>query len=255
MVERAVSSVPRAPTPLVIRHPTWWQTGWGRLVVAIILLLLGAGLYLVGRAGIGLSGPHPLATAGELRGEIRTRDRQILDLQRQVAELDTLKASQEQERRELARTIGELQAEVATQRQQLEFFRGIVGTANERPDIEIRSLQVVPGIRPGARLLRLSLVQPGTPSAVIAGGVATVIEGRQAGRVARLTGPNLAFRFRYFQNLEGEFVLPADFQPERITLEIKTAKTNSKPLTQTLLWPVEGATTVEVGVDAAEETS
>lgn len=249
------SSVPRAPTPVVIRHPGWWQSWWGRLVTVGGLLLVGLGLYLLGRAGIGLSGPHPLATGGELRQEIRLRDRQIRALQRQVAELDTLKASQEQERKELARTIGELQAEVAQQRQQLEFFRGIVGTANERPEIEIRSLQIATGIRPGARLLRVSLVQPGTPSAVIAGGVTTVIEGRRAGKVSRLAGPDLAFRFRYFQNLEGEFLLPDDFTPERITLEIKTARPNSKPLTQTLLWPVDGETTVEIGVDAAEETS
>lgn len=249
------ASIPRAPTPLVIRHPTWWQSWWGRSLMLCLLLGLGLALYLVGRAGLGLTGPHPLATAGELRDEIRSRDREINDLLRQVAELDTLKASQEQERRELARTIGELQAEVAQQRQQLEFFRGIVGSANERPEIEIRSLQVVPAIKAGSRLLRLSLVQPGTPSTVIGGVVATVIEGRQGGKSARLAGPELAFRFRYFQNLEGEFSLPADFQPERITLEIKPAKANSKPITQTLIWPVDGAATVEIGVDAAEETT
>lgn len=248
-------SLPRLPTPLVIRHPSWWQSAWGRVVVGVALLTIGSGVYLMGRAGIGLTGPHPLATSGELRREIRVRDRQIKNLQRQVAELDTLKASQEQERRDLSRSIGELQAEVAQQRQQLEFFRGIVGTADERPEIEIRSLQIVPGIRAGARLLRLSLVQPGTPTAVIAGGVTTVIEGRRAGAPVRQSGPPLVFRFRYFQNLEGEFVLPADFQPERITLEIKTATPGAKPLTQTLLWPVEGATTVEIGVDAAAETS
>ena len=247
-------SIPRAPTPLVIRHPTWWQGWWGRGVLLCLLLGAGVGLYLIGRAGIGLAGPHPLATAGELRDEIRRRDREIDALLRQVAELDTLKASQEQERRELARSIGELQAEVAQQRQQLEFFRGIVGSANERGEIEIRSLQVVPAVKAGARLLRLSLVQPGTPSTVIGGAVATVIEGRQAGKAARVTGPELAFRFRYFQNLEGEFSLPADFQPERITLEIKPAKARSKAITQTLIWPVDGAATVEIGVDAAEET-
>jgi hypothetical protein len=217
--------------------------------------MIGLGLYVLGRAGIGLGGPHPLATAGELRQEIRLRDRQIRALRYEVAELDTLKAGQEQERKELARTIGELQAEVAQQRQQIEFFRGIVGTADERPEIEIRSLQIATGIRPGARLLRLSLVQPGTPSGAIAGGVTAVIEGRRAGKVVRLAGPELSFRFRYFQNLEGEFRLPDDFQPERITLEIKSARANSKPLTQTLLWPVDGEATVEIGVDAAEETS
>lgn len=249
------SSVPRAPTPFVIRHPSWWQTIWGRLVLLLSLLLLGAGLYLLGRAGIGLTGPGPLVTTGELRGEIRLRDRQIRNLRRQVAELDTLKASQEQERRELARSIGELQAEVAQQRQQLEFFRGIVGSADERPEIEIRSLQVMASSRVGVSMLRLTLVQPGTPGESIAGLVTLLIEGQQARRPARVEAPSLAFRFRYFQNLEAELELPTGFKPERITLQIQPNRPGSKAVTQTLLWPAEGADTVEIGVDAAAENT
>jgi hypothetical protein len=68
-------------------------------------------------------------------------------------------------------------------------------------------------------------------------------------------GPEIAYRFRFFQNLEGEFTLPDGLQPERITLELKPSRANAKSLTQTLLWPVEGAATVEIGVDAAEETT
>jgi hypothetical protein len=249
------ASVPRAPTPLVIRHPRWWQSLWGRVLVISVLLLIGAVLYFIGRAGLGPDGPPWLSSGAELRDEIRARETQIRELRQQVAELDTLKVSQEQERRELARSIGELQAEVAQQRQELEFFRGIVGSANDRPGVEIRSLQVVPGIREGARLLRVSLVQPGTPSNTIAGTVSTVIEGRINGQVERVPGPEIAYRFRFFQNLEGEFTLPDGLQPERITLELKPSRANAKSLTQTLLWPVEGAATVEIGVDAAEETT
>lgn len=248
------NAVPRAPTPLVIRHPSWWQSAWGRTVVAVGLLTAGTVLYFIGRAGLGVDGPYWLATSGDLRNEIRARDAQIRDLRQQVAELDTFKVSQEQERRELARSIGELQAEIAQQRQELEFFRGIVGSANERPGVEIRSLQVVPGIKPGVRLLRVSLVQPGTPSGTIAGSVSTLIEGRLSGKLETMPGPSIAYRFRYFQNLEAELILPDGFQPERITLALKPSRANAKTLTQTLLWPVEGAATVEIGVDAAEET-
>ena len=82
------NAVPRAPTPLVIRHPSWWQSAWGRTVVAVGLLTAGTVLYFIGRAGLGVDGPHWLATSGDLRNEIRARDAQIRDLRQQVAELD-----------------------------------------------------------------------------------------------------------------------------------------------------------------------
>ncbi len=77
------------------------------------LMLVGWGLFLLGRAGIGVGDTGPTSTPATLREAIRERDALIESLRRSVAELETLKASQDRERQEVARTIGELQAEVA----------------------------------------------------------------------------------------------------------------------------------------------
>ena len=89
------------------------------LAAAVLITILA---YLLGRAGIGLSGPGPFASGADLREAVRDREATIRELRRGAAELDTLRAGQTLERRELSRTVESLQAEVARQRQQLQVY-------------------------------------------------------------------------------------------------------------------------------------
>jgi len=116
---------PKMSTPLIVRSVGWLH-GKRALVLAILALLAAGSVgYLFGRSNIAAGGGW-FDDAAQLRETIGERDATIDTLRRQVAELDTLKAGQADERREVGRTIGELQAELARQKQQLEFFRGIV---------------------------------------------------------------------------------------------------------------------------------
>ena len=50
-------------------------------------------------------------------------------------------------------------------------------------------------------------------------------------------GPNdTKFRFKYFQELQGEIVLPEGFVPLRITLNIDPVDKSQKPIEQTFSW-------------------
>ncbi|NBP06992.1 MAG: hypothetical protein EBU76_00725, partial [Gammaproteobacteria bacterium] len=179
------------------------------LVFGVLVLgLLGWGLFELGRSGIGVGVTNPLSNMATLRRAIDERDVIITDLRRQVAELDTLKVAQDRERQELAQSIGELQAEVARQRQQLEFYKGIVATTEAPANVAIRTLRI-DNSRAGSRpLLRLSLVQPGNPQNVVSGMVIVTLEGARAGRASRYPLFETAYGFRYFENLERELVLP-----------------------------------------------
>ena len=51
------------------------------------------------------------------------------ELRTRLAELDTIRIGRAREQAEVARTIGDLQAQVARQAQELAFYRGIVAQA------------------------------------------------------------------------------------------------------------------------------
>lgn len=205
--------------------------------ITLGLLLSGWGLYALGRAGFGFGDTGLFSDAASLRRAVDARDATIGELRRQVAELDTLKAAQDQERREVAETIGELQAEVARQRQQLEFYKGVVGAAEAPPEVAIRNLRIDGPQTGGKPMLRLSLAQPGNPRNTVSGQVKVVLEGLQGGRVRRLTLLEIPYSFRYFENIERELVVPSGVTAERVEIEVRPAGRGARPVVQSLPWP------------------
>jgi hypothetical protein len=231
---------PKTPTRLIVRSVGWLHGKRAFALAGLVLVAVGAVGYLFGRSNIAAGGGW-FDDAAQLRETIGERDATIEMLRRQVAELDTLKAGQADERREVGRTIGELQAEVARQKQQLEFFRGIVAQGAERPDVTIRSLRLTAGPRPQSRVLRLALVQPGNPQGTVSGTVAITVEGARGGRLARLPQPERGYSFQYFENIEQELTPPPEFTPERVTVQIKPLGGKGEGVIQSILWPAVGS--------------
>jgi len=212
-----------------------------RILVAIVisaLMLIGWGLFTIGRSGIGLGDTGPSSDLASLRQSIRERDTTIQQLRRSVAELDTLKASQEKEREEVSRTIGELQAEVARQRQQLDFYKGIVSSTERPADVAIRSLRIDPSTTAGRVQLRLSLVQPGNPQGMVSGRIKVTLEGAKGSRPVRVPMFEMSYNFRYFENIERELTIPDGVSPERLQVEIEPSGRPGRPVVQSLLWPL-----------------
>ena len=240
---------------LVLRGPAWLASRLGIALAVLALVALGVGLYLFGRWHAGFDARRALEGRSQLQATLRARDDAIGELRRQVAELDTLKAGQEREREEVSRTIGELQAEVARQRQQLDLYRGVVtgGAAATTAGVAIRRLQLAPSARPGGHLLRVALARTGRPEREVAGTVKVDIEGLRNGRQARLglqdttaaRAAQLTYRFLYFENLEVDLQLPAGFRPERVVVEVRPAERGAAPVTRTLLWSIDGSATTD----------
>lgn len=234
---------------LVLRGPAWLARRSGLAVAAVALAAVAVGLYMLGRWHAAADARRALDGKAALEATLRDRDRVIDGLRRQVAELDTLKAAQAREREEVASTIGGLQAEVARQRQQLDFLRGVVsGGAAPAATVAIREVRLLPSAVRGRYLLRLALAQPARPEREVSGTVRVVVEGRRGGRSARLelreVSPartvQLTYRFRYFENLEAELAVPAGFEPDRVLVELRPAERGAAPVTRTLLWTIDG---------------
>lgn len=239
----------RPSQPLVLRGPAWLGSPWGVALGVSLVLATLAGVYAIGRAQATFDGRAATADEAGLRAALTAREAEVAKLRREVAELDTLKVAQERERQEVSRTIGELQAEVARQSQQLEFLRGVVGRAGPAAEVTIRQVRVIASAAPGRYRLRIALAQPGRPDRTVAGSVRVGVEGQRGGRTVRLdlrevTAQRVAqlpYRFQYFENIEVEIVLPNGFSPERVVVDVRPAGRNVPPAAQTVLWSIDPA--------------
>ncbi len=239
----------RPSQPLVLRGPAWLGSPWCIALGVSLVLATLVGVYAIGRAQATVDGRAAIADEAGLRAALTVREAEVAKLRREVAELDTLKVAQERERQEVSRTIGELQAEVARQSQQLEFLRGVVGRAGPAAEVTIRQVRVIASAVPGRYRLRIALAQPGRPDRTVAGSVRVGVEGQRGGRTVRLdlrevTAQRVAqlpYRFQYFENIEVEIVLPNGFSPERVVVDVRPAGRNVPPAAQTVLWSIDPA--------------
>ena len=217
--------------------------------LTLIVLLGGYLLFEYGRATAGFDRLAALREEGRLEDEIEARDQVIGELRRAAAALETDRASQAQERAEVARTIGELQAQVGRQVQELAFYKGIVVKEANAAEVKVQELRIGRGAQAGRYIVRMTLVQSGRPDSVVSGTVILSVEGNRAGAAAKLELPalqpaaqrELPFSFRYFESLNPEIVIPADFRPERLNVEIRSSRRGIAPVTQTLIWTVDAA--------------
>ena len=85
-----------------------------------------------------------------------------------------------------------------------------------------------------------------TQHSVISGELNITLVGRRGGELERLglyqvsdavDSEDIKLRFKYFQNVEGELILPEGFTPERIELVARSTGKNAAEANKTFNWP------------------
>jgi hypothetical protein len=94
--------------------------------------------------------------------------------------------------------------------------------------------------------LRFSLSRLQRPGEPISGALGITVDGTQDGGpvsadLALLTGGKneLAFNFRYTTGIDQPVTLPADFKPDRVTIEVRPERKGLTPYRRTFVWTVD----------------
>lgn len=223
-----------------------------RLLVGGGILLMLVALYAAfesGRLRAGYDSRATRARISDLRSEIRELEAESRRQRLQLAAQETDRVGQARERAELSKAIGDLQAEVGRQAQDLAFYRGVVGENLQAERVRIQQFKVVGNGGPDEYLLKLVLGRPLRPEDVVSGTVRITLEGMSAskpvnldlGAVSTVADGELKFSYRYVQTLEQAIRLPHGFEPARTTVELQPTGKGASPVRQTFLWAVETA--------------
>src|SRR5581483_8066280 len=180
-----------------------------------VLVLIGLyAAFELGRYYAGYNIVSALQERAGLQGSIRQLKDSNRALQARIIRLETMTAGHTREDQVVARTIGDLQAQVARQTEELAFYRAVV--AEGAPPIGVRVGTVrlsVDGQGPEGKPATLD-------SQALAGGGAT----------------NVTYDLRYYQDLEQTVTLPLGFRPEHLTVTVTSNRKDIAPLTQAFPW-------------------
>ena len=217
------------------------------MVLAVLVGLFALYVaYELGRYDAG----YDRQAVGQQRTELEVRiehlEKENREMRTQLAELDTFRVGRAHEQAEVARSIGELQAQLAKQSQELAFYRGVVAQNAASIGIKIEQLRISTTDLPGVVNVHLSLVRSGRPEGDAVGTLVMSVDGAANGAaksldLAALTAGKvreLRYSFRYFQDIDQALTVPASFKPEQLAIEVRSAKKDVPPLTQSFLWTV-----------------
>jgi hypothetical protein len=222
-----------------------------RTALFIAALLIGLfAVYVVyefGRYNAGYDRQAVAQQRTELEVKIEHLEKDNREMRTQLAELDTFRVGRAREQAELAKSMGELQAQVAQQSQELAFYRGVVAQGAASIGIKIEQVRITATEHPGVFSVHLSLLRSGRADTDALGSLLLGLDGAANGEAksldfAALTGGRtheLHYNFRYFQDFDQELTLPATFKPEQLLMELHSSKKDVPPLSQSFLWTVE----------------
>ena len=213
-----------------------------RAVLALGGLLV---LYLVFEAGRYVAGYSILSAMhqrAELQANIATLKASNEALQDHVIRLETLDAGHRHEIQVVTRTISDLQARIARQSVKLAFYRNIVTKGTPPVGLRIGEVRLSSGKMPLHYVVHVSLLRADRPDGTVSGTVDFSVDGESSnGTVLNnraLTGErsDLAYDFRYYQQIQQDLVLPPGFKPAHLTVTVRSGRKDIAPLTQTYPW-------------------
>ncbi len=163
-------------------------------------------------------------------------------LEQEVATLARSDQISREANRDLQGTLAERDEEISALRADVAFYERFVGSTEKRRGLAVHELVLTPQTDQ-AWHYTATLTQNLNRGAVSAGHLMLEVEGTREGRLERLDWPTLRqqpdapgveYSFKYFQQVEGEVVLPPGFQPLRVHARLVPA--SGAEVEKTLAW-------------------
>ena len=221
-----------------------YATGSGHPRMAFALLVLASLAF----GGWGLwraFGPQP-ANAGE---QLRIQSARIDALEQEVATLKRSDQISRQANTELQGTLAERDEEIASLRADIAFYERFVGGTAQRRGLSVHELTLQPQRDPQLWHFVATLTQNLNRGAVNRGRLLLSVEASNGGRMQKLAwgelrqqrnAPGVEYSFKYFQQVEGDLVLPAGVKPVRVIARLVPA--SGAAVEQSFTWTEATAT-------------
>jgi len=142
-------------------------------------------------------------------------------------------------------TVREHRQTIAERNEEISFYKGLMSPTDLERGLGIRSWELYNGLDPQRFQFKLILQQLAVKHLLLRGTVTVELVGTVAGVVTKLPlhslspqidGPQIDLRFKYFQYVEGELELPADFVPERVDIVARASKPKKVQVEKQFPW-------------------
>ena len=223
-------------------------TGWQWLLRFLILMVVAVsclvlGYYLGIRNEIAI-----IQERTDLKHNQHELQQQLVDIQGKAA---IHKHGSEVERRASERLRQEnilLQNRVSDLEEAVSFYKSIMVPQKGNKGLKVERMEIAGTYQPGRYKFKLVLTQVADNSAHISGKVKLNLLGIREGKKQSLPFGSISsdiesegakFKFRYFQDVKGEIVIPGDFLPEQVEVIAESKGRKATRLEKRFDWNVQ----------------
>lgn len=207
-----------------IRRKLW-------IALVLVWLLSLAATWLVSSR---LAAPRLAQTQQQLR-EVREQQieqqRQIEELKRREVNLALSDRISRAANNEVQASLAERDEQIAALRADVAFYERLVGATGQRKGLSVHTVEFTP-VPGGTWSYTVVLTQNLNRGAISQGQLRFQVEGVLAGKLTTIDWnelhqqpqePGQNYSFRYFQQLAGSVILPANFTPQRVKITLTGA--------------------------------
>lgn len=228
---------------IVVKHQPGLQRKRRLALVTAVVVAAALG-YLSGAGLFNYKHEQALDSLNRLSSEHRGLQQETQALRQQVANLESGRAIDDLAKQQIQDTISGLKADLSASQKDLSFYRNIMAPSDNARGLQVQSAELKAMAENRRYAYKIVLAQVADNKSYVSGLVAVNLIGMQGDKqevvplrdVTELKELGIKFRFRYFQNISGELVLPQDFTPERIQVVAQSKGKKASRIEESFEW-------------------
>ncbi|MFL1466469.1 DUF6776 family protein [Marinobacter sp. DUT-3] len=239
-------SEPRKPAEeyVVIRHRPGYRLR-RTLILLVFSVVAAVGGYAAGLAQGGFRFSSVEDSRDQLEQEVEDLRANYRDASQQLTNLERGRAIDQQALNQTRKTIVGLETQIASLKADLTFYQNIMAPSETSKGLQVDRLSLQSGRDENDYGFKLVLTQVGNNKSYISGVVAVNVIGMRSDEkeviaLRDLSGDiddlGVKFRFRYFQDIEGQLELPSDFQPMEVQVVARSEGSKAAQAERTFNW-------------------
>jgi hypothetical protein len=231
---------------MVVPYRRWYRT-WVSISIILALLAVALGGYFYGYFEASRLFSVTSADNARLSASLLEARDEVESLRSEVAIAGRSNLVDQRATEEVQSTVSSLRERIMQLEQDVSFYRQVMSPGSDELGIIIAEFDVTPMDGAGRYHYKAVFRQAGAGDRVLEGKVQIDIAGRLDDQRQVLSLATIllegrtfdpALNFRYFQNLEGEFILPEGFVPEQVEVKAESSKPTAIKVEKIFSWSV-----------------
>lgn len=216
-----------------------------RVIFAIGILVMGVLSFLLGDYQIKQAHEKVVQELAKVAQEYAALKEEEVALRQQVANLESGRTIDDLAKQEIQETIRDYKARVSQLEKDLSFYQNIMAPSDNSRGLQVQKAEIQLGATDRRFDYKIVLAQVADNKSYVSGNVAINVIGMQGEEETVLalrdiseqqTALGIKFKFKYFQDIAGDLLLPKGFVPTGIQVVAQSKGKKASRIEQSFDW-------------------